>query len=57
MKRNITAASLLGSCGIVGGIIWMAKNKRPFAQTAFIALGLGIVGMLIGSKIDENINS
>ncbi len=42
---------LLATGGVVGGIIYGMKNQKNFTQTAFYAVGFGILGLVIGNAI------
>ncbi len=53
MTKSTKLGSLVGTAGIIGGIFYATKNNKTLPQTAMIAVGLGIVGVLIGNAVTK----
>ena len=50
-KTNI--GNVLGTVGILGGIIYSMKNNKSFGMTSVYALAFGFGGMFIGNQIQK----
>lgn len=52
-NTNSKIGNLLGSVGVVGGIVFAMKKDKKLGVTALYAVGFGLVGLLIGNSINN----
>ncbi len=50
---GINWGEIVGGAAILGGIFWGMKNNYGFMKTAVVALGMGVVGGLVGNQVNR----
>ena len=53
MKENSKIANLLGSVGVLGGIVYGMKKNKGFGVTALFVIGFGVAGIFIGNSVSK----
>jgi len=45
--------NILGSVGVLGGIVYGVKKNKSFGATALYVIGFGVAGIFIGNSLSK----